>query len=608
MLEEIVGFAGFQLFSKLVNDLGDKLIDKTGKKIELIKTNYKTLQLYENSRRIRMVKTIWQFDKSVDLCDFYCDTNIIIEGEREVVRYIDDFNIKDNILIEGIAGQGKSIFLRYLCSNELEKGNYIPLFIELRKIDKDSMLHERIFATFESLGFNIDDYIFSKLASTGKILLLLDAFDEIPNDLKSLVLREIEDISSKYPSLKFVITTRPHQTIFHSPFIQTVKIDFLRNLEYIDVINKISESEEKKESLIHHIDSRAPHLKGLLTTPLMVTLLVILYKSYDILPNTLSGFYDALFPTMLSRHDGSKPGFIRDKRTHLDDSQYRRVFEMICIVTKETESISLSRERIHDIAEEVLEKCDLQVSPYLFIDDIVHITCLILHEGDEYRFIHKSVQEYYTASFIKRKPEPWISIFYQRIFNEYRRWDMELTFLKEIDYYRFVKYYIVPAIEKFLLMTTEQIMKGIKPNLTDIINRDLNTITIVQSIDNFYGTVNKHLSYEIETPSNYVSDSSIYHIIDIIGDYISMIKDESKIYVLSERKIEKYNEKDFFNEFGDEVEFFAEVSKLYKNISELKNLIDRYYEKYIDEKVTELLSYTSYIKKEEDTSLLKGLL
>ena len=64
--------------------------------------------------------------------------------------------------------------------------------------------------------------------------------------------------------------------------------------------------------------------------------------------------------------------------------------------------------------ESSLKDCGIKVSPGLFLDDIVNMTCLILKEGDEYCFIHKTVQEYYAASFIRRKPEkPWAQKFYK---------------------------------------------------------------------------------------------------------------------------------------------------------------------------------------------------
>jgi hypothetical protein len=88
--------------------------------------------------------------------------------------------------------------LRYLCCVELERAQQIPIFLELRRITRENTLIERIKNAFQALGLSVDDELFHALASSGKILLLLDAFDEIPDDLKDTVLTDIEDLASRH--------------------------------------------------------------------------------------------------------------------------------------------------------------------------------------------------------------------------------------------------------------------------------------------------------------------------------------------------------------------------------------------------------------------------
>lgn len=65
-------------------------------------------------------------------------------------------------------------------------------------------------------------------------------------------------------------------------------------------------------------------IRGLLTTPLMLTLLVILYKTIQTIPETLPRFYEELFDVLFYRHDHSKPGFRRKRFTKLDDSAIKK--------------------------------------------------------------------------------------------------------------------------------------------------------------------------------------------------------------------------------------------------------------------------------------------
>jgi predicted NACHT family NTPase len=194
---------GKKLFEKLILDL----YQKTGHKIKQWNTTKQIGNLYRKMEQVRMVKTIWQIDKTVDLTKFYCDSHVILNGKRKKILQLADFDTKENILIQGIAGQGKSIFLRYLCLIELIRGQYIPLYLELRRVSQKDSLKDRIHTTLASLGLIVDDHLFNTLADSGKILLLLDAFDEIPDDLKSRVLTEIEDLVASKPNLKVIVTS-----------------------------------------------------------------------------------------------------------------------------------------------------------------------------------------------------------------------------------------------------------------------------------------------------------------------------------------------------------------------------------------------------------------
>lgn len=443
---------GKDLFKKMFLDVYECCKEYGGEKIKQWNNLRKIDNLYKKISLVRKVKTIWQVDKAVDLDDFYCDSHIIIDAKRKRIRRYSDFGIEENIVIQGIAGQGKSMLLRYLCSNELEAGDFLPIFIELRKISKESDLLSRIFISFEALGMEMSESLFQAIVNSGKVILLLDAFDEISDDLKSQVLHQIEDLGNLHERLKIIVTSRPYNSIQKSSVFRVVTLDNLAGNEYKQVIQKISNGHEYSTTLINHIEKHANHIKGLLCTPLMVTLLVLSYKSYQQLPMKLSDFYDSLFQMLLSRHDGTKPGYNRKRGCSIDDGEYRDSFETLCVLSKKIGTQFFSSKIIQDISKKVIFQRQNKANPSEFIDDIVKITCLIIREGDEYRFIHKTVQEYYTASYIQKKPEEWVVEFYRRVLkNESQyEWQQELSFLSEIDAYRFKRFYMIPLLLKRL--------------------------------------------------------------------------------------------------------------------------------------------------------------
>jgi hypothetical protein len=263
------------------------------------------------------------------------------------------------------------------------------------------------------------------------------------------VLVEIEDFVGEYENSRLIITSRPGIGISSSPAFEVVRLSDLEGEEYISVINVTSADAEQSEELIKKIKTNNGGIKGLLLTPLLVTLLVIQYKSFEELPEQLSDFYDSLFQTLLKRHDGTKPGYNRKRKCKMNDIQYRQVFEVFCLLAKNETYRKFKHVDAYRIAVESLGDRKIKCDGEAFLSDIVGVTCLLVRDGEEYRFIHKSVQEYYSASCIKNKPDVIIKNAYERLFSGgVGRFHQELVFLEEIDSYRYRKFGLLPFLYK----------------------------------------------------------------------------------------------------------------------------------------------------------------
>ena len=179
------------------------------------------------------VKTIWSPDKDISLLSIYYPSKILLEGKRKEVSTIDDFG-SNSIVVEGIVGQGKSIFLRYLCLQELT-GNgtgRIPLFLELRTILPGKTLKDYLFIALEKLDLAMDEETFDYLMESGKIALMLDGFDELPENIVTQTISEVELLVEKYPGLKLVVTSRPENEIQKSRLFTVVKISKLLKSDF----------------------------------------------------------------------------------------------------------------------------------------------------------------------------------------------------------------------------------------------------------------------------------------------------------------------------------------------------------------------------------------
>ena len=405
---------------------------------------------------VRLVKTLWQIDKPVDVESFYCDSHVLVRRNRTAKQYrrrldrVSDLNSRDNFVVQGIAGQGKSILLRHLFINEAQSPTRIPVFIELRRIQHTETLSHHIATFLDILGLPTGQDLIRELLKSGKFIFFLDGFDEIPDHQVLSILNELEYLASISPSCQFIVTSRPRSPITLSPQFNVVVLDNLQRNEYQTLIRKLSDTKKYGDAIIARIKGQQPAISELLCTPLLVTLLLISYKSYQTIPTQLSDFYESIFISLLQRHDGTKPAFTRSRRCSLNDNQYRQVFDAFCFESKRHNTTTLDYQQVYSSVEKAMSLLDLKQDAESYIKDIKNITCLLLEESNQYRFIHSTVQEYYGASFVRSLPEGSAIKFYQACLDDRTaiRWNQELAFLGDIDPYRHARYFVIPMCSK----------------------------------------------------------------------------------------------------------------------------------------------------------------
>lgn len=435
-----------------VNDLYTYLKSKALIRIKKADIQRKLPVLDHYIDSVRLVKTLWQVDKPVDVESFYCDSHVLLQTRgkkprRKKVNYVSDLNSKDNFVIQGIAGQGKSILLRHLFINQASLGTHIPIFIELRRIQTNEKLLTHISRFLQMLDLPADPTIVEILLRSGKFMFFLDGFDEIAYNQVMSIINELEYLTSISRGCRFIITSRLDSPITMSPHFNVVSLDDLRRDEYQKLIRKLSDDRKYARAIVTAIKARQPSISQLLCTPLLVTLLLIAYKSYRTIPVQLSGFYEFIFINLLQRHDGTKPAFTRARRCSLNDNQYRQVFDAFCFESKKLNTKAFDYQQIYSLVNQAMSSLGIDEDVDAYIKDIKSITCLLLEESGQYRFIHGTVQDYYSASFVKNLPEPSAIRFYRACLDSprFRFWLQELEFLSDIDPYRHTRYFLVPV-------------------------------------------------------------------------------------------------------------------------------------------------------------------
>ena len=356
------------------------------------------------------------------------------------------------MVLKGTAGQGKSILLRWLLGKEIRSGNRIPLFVELRKIRSDSLLDHIVSSFCDLLDIGKSSDLFDFFAKAGKVSILLDGYDEIDPDQVQQVTASIEDLAAKYPNSRILVTSRPQSGIENSSYFDVIPIAKLGEHDFEPFFEKIlSKDKVLAKRLCTAISNSNFAIGALVSTPLLATLLTIVYRAHQKIPADFAEFYDELFQILLVRHDRSKPGYERKRKTNLSDREMQQVFEAFCFKTKSRRLAGITKQQALEIAAECIKSVGCVCNETHFIADIKAVTCLLSEEGGQLDFLHQSVQEFFAARYVLTRPDIVAQKFYAAaIDGKWINWQQELMFLLRIDSYRSGRDFFIPSYQKIL--------------------------------------------------------------------------------------------------------------------------------------------------------------
>ena len=487
MIEDIIKKATGGLDS-IIDELLKSAKGKVQEKISEAFAIGKLKSFKDNVARIGQVKTILNPDSIVNLNNIFFDEAVLFDDEK--IESFSQFGTK-HILVEGGPGQGKSLYLRKLCIKEGAGSNFIPIFIEFRNLGYKKKLKEELMEAIEDLGVKLDNSLFDFLAKSEKIVLFLDGFDEVPNNERTRIARELETIVRTYPDLRVVVSSRPDSGMGSSFYFSKRKISPMSLDTQKRFVNHLYKSEKESES-INTILSNSNFISEVTTTALLLTLFTITYNARQFKPDSLSEFYSLIFPTMLYRHDRMKIGFERERKADLTDYQMQRLFNSLSFLSLNDNNTRfpnyLFQDYLHKAAK--LDGLPENLEDRL-IEDITCITALIVRDGfNEFSFTHKSIQEYFASVFISMLSEDRKIGFYKLVindFNEFRKWQNTLAFLETIDERNYTKYFLIPYKKNALCLDDSSSININYPSLIKLVGSD-SKVRIDESgkLKNFY--------------------------------------------------------------------------------------------------------------------------
>jgi hypothetical protein len=434
-----------------IADIGKVAYSKFDAQIQIeLKTAY-TNYLNSTRKKYSQSKTFLLRDQPVELYKYYVPTSLKC-GDK-VIRCPDIAKCLDftnRITISGSGGSGKSVLLKHLFLNCIQEKKYTPILIELRDLNSyEGTLKEFIFQNMSYYGFKSTENYINGANKSGHFCYFFDGYDEVDPKIRSIIIRQISTLAKQNPKCPIVISSRPDLVIEGLNEFSSYKMMPLNKEEAVQLVDKIPFDSSAKEKFGKELSSNLfDKHESFLSNPLLLSIMLLTFRENAEIPSKLSVFYSQAFEALFSRHDAFKDTFSRIRITNLDSLDFSRVFSLFCVQTYDKRIFKMSRSECLTFIEKSIKNMNLKVSAEDYLVDLKSAVCLLIEEGFDLSFTHRSFQEYFVALFISTAPpeiqtklinECWINI----------ESDQVMHLLKEMNPELFERLVLIPKLEEF---------------------------------------------------------------------------------------------------------------------------------------------------------------
>jgi NACHT domain len=324
------------------------------------------------------------------------------------------------MMVLGGPGMGKSTFLRKVGLEALKQGQgeyqhaCIPVFLELRKYRWDKAigidLQEKIAEEFQHCGLSEYQDCTKRLLEEGKLLILFDGLDEVPTELLGQMTGAIKDLVDRYSKNRFIASCRiaAYRSFQNFSRFTDVAIANFDELQIQCFIENWFKSHDRPEwgaecqKRLNNDDHKAT--RELAQTPLLLTLICILFLKRGEFPTKRSTLYAEAVWTLLAEWDASKDIVRQQPYKGLDTKCKEIMLAEIAYSNFTSNNLFFQQGEITQQIEQILKE---MLTDEKRIDgrDVLRAVeeqhgLLVNRYEDIYSFSHLTIQEFLTAKHI----------------------------------------------------------------------------------------------------------------------------------------------------------------------------------------------------------------
>ena len=420
--------------------------------------------LFRTYKKYSIINTLVFKNEQRLLKDLYIPLSIIRDDylrrkDKEQVK-IDKYPVElvrsyNKILITDTAGMGKSTLTKRLFLDVIENGHGIPIYIEMRRLKEGRPILLEIQEQINSLSKEFDSKLLLEFIQTGGFIFFLDGYDEISLEDRISVTTNVQDFISKAGNNVFILTSRPEQALSSFGDFQTFSISPLTKKEAYELLRKYDNQGPTSKQLIDELKSgQYEMINEFLKNPLLVSLLFAAFDYKQTIPLKKHIFYRQVYDAYFDSHDLSKgDSYIHDKCSKLDIDDFERVLRYVGYRCLRYQKIEFEKDALLQIINEAKDFCpDLDFNSSDFFTDVLTAVPLFCKDGQYYRWVHKSLQEYFAAQFIYKDAKGNQDTILTALYNS-ENLDKYINLLDiyfDIDNWGFKKNILLPLCESYI--------------------------------------------------------------------------------------------------------------------------------------------------------------
>jgi hypothetical protein len=384
------------------------LIDRTVVELKIGFEPY----LNNSYHRCRHFKTILNTQTPLEVTKHYVNINLTNGDSKKFDdEVIDSISALKFVVVTGLAGSGKSMFMKYMTCKFFESPRYgLPLFVELRQLNshtnRDLLTFIRV--TCAGNSSKISSEQFNLALNAGIFTIILDGFDEINPEFRDEIQSQILGMRRMFEATPVVVTSRPDDRFgsWVSAWIFRVmemtkdqSLELIKGLEYDKKVKQRFYKEVKGNLYDSH--------PSFLSSPLLITIMLLTYEEFAEIPAKMHSFYNQAFDTLFQKHDAQKEQYKRKTHTGLARDDFRAAFAVFCAISYLDSKIAFSDSELLVVADRTvayLKQAGVAsfraLSSDQFILDLKESVCMLHQDGLQWTFVHRSFQEYFSALFV----------------------------------------------------------------------------------------------------------------------------------------------------------------------------------------------------------------